>query len=203
MSKFYIIFAMLCCWGCARPREQVFKNSLLAREESREKLVERDVARHANEWFLGDSTNIARVPDEWLLGAPSLVERDEICEAVVRWIATTQTNACYFYFGFEDTTHISDITDLNFVSQPIGQDGGQLMVAETSQPWTKERRSVVVGYEVSRKGVRCTILGIKLISKDEAEVHARWAALSLLWRFHLRHENSAWKVLDGEPTTAL
>jgi len=181
MSRFYIIFAMLCCWGCARPREQVFKNSLLAPR--------------------------APLLDDWLLGAPSLDERDEICEAVVRWIATTQTNACCFV-GFEDTTHLSDITDFNLSSQPMGQDGGHLIVATTRQPWTpKESRSVVVGYEVCRKGVRCIIGDIKLISKDEAEVHARFmshkAALSLLWRFHLRRENGAWRVFDGGPTTAL
>jgi hypothetical protein len=131
----------------------------------------------------------------------------------------TQTNACYFV-GFE-----------NVVNKRIGQGGDDYLLhdltpklharlgdwapvveplsAATWDPieaWIpEESRNVVAGYEVSRKGVRCTIWGITLASKDEAEVDVRFmshkAMGSELWRFHLRHENSAWRVLDGGPKT--
>ena len=149
------------------------------------------------------SETITPLPASYSLGASSISERDDICEAVLRYVVT-KPGYKYRFVGFENTDGHGYIN--HDPSEQLMRRMRELRLPLrplSYAKWGCIQHGSLVDSEHSAHGVIYYIMGIWMKGADEAEVEVRVEAYagrgSQFYAYRIIRKNGQWITTEEEP----
>jgi hypothetical protein len=155
----------------------------------------------------GAPRTLAPLPPDYSLGASSLEERDEICEAVIRFVAANHGEK-YCFIGFENHVQRGSIRHdpTNELMARLRDLSPRVMPVSRAK-WGRMSDGIVVDTEHSRHGAVYLLWGFSKTSADEAifgaKVKRGVTGGSISYQFRLVRKDGKWRTVEEKPMSFL